>query len=607
VFGSDVSDARLGVCCVDADETRAARTATRLAAADPGLDVRAAAGLGAVDPETVAVVVTARAPETAVDGLPVVGFADRTIEGPGVVATVARDGPGSHAALAARVRAAADASGGGEADATLPQATDATALLDRPADCVLELAPDGTVRSATPAVAGLAGAGPAALAGTDAFELLHPADRPAARALFDDLLATGGERRLEVRMPDGGAPATAATDAADAAGAVVAPDDPRRVVLRMRHPSSVPGVEGVVVNARDVTARRAGEASVHWHRAVVRSMDEGVYVMDGDATFRFVDHRAAGLALDPSDWVGEPVDRLAETGVLSPAAVDEIETAVRAVAAGRAEETRLLLEPSIPPGVEFVELRLRPLAVGGTERVLGTTRDVSERERSARDLADRNDRLEALASAISHDLRSPLNVVRGSLETGTTGDGDGSVELGREAHGRSLRALDRTERLLEDLLTLAREDRRLDGRESVSLGRAAERAWRTATEDAGPAAVDAASLEVVGDRTLSADPSRLGQLLGNLLRNAIQHGGPGVTVTVEATADGFAVADDGPGLDPTARERAFETGYTTRPDGTGLGLDIVRRVAKAHGWSVDATESAAGGARFEVTGVGRPD
>jgi signal transduction histidine kinase len=602
-----VSDGRLGVCCVDADGARAERTATRLAAADPGLDVRTAARLGAVDPEAVAVVVAARAPEAAVDGLPVVGFADRPLEGPGVVATVARDGPGSHAALAARVRAAADASGDGGTDAALPPATDATALLDRPADCVLELAPDGTVRSATPAVAGLAGVGPAALAGTDAFDLLHPADRPAARALFDDLLATGGERRLEVRMSDRGALADGAAAAAD--GVLVAPDDPRRVVLRMRHPSSVPGVEGAVVNVRDVTARRAGEASVHWHRAVVRSMDEGVYVLDGDATFRFVDHRATGLALDPSDWVDEPVGRLAETGVLSAAAVDEIETAVRAVAAGRAEETRLLLEPSIPPSVEFVELRLRPLVVGGTERVLGTTRDVSERERSARDLADRNDRLEALASAISHDLRSPLNVVRGSLETGTTGGGDGEarVELGREAYDRSLRALDRTERLLEDLLTLAREDRRLDGREPVSLGRAAERAWRTATEDAGPAAADAASLEVVGDRTLSADPSRLGQLLGNLLRNAIQHGGPGVTVTVEATADGFAVADDGPGLDPTTRERAFETGYTTRPGGTGLGLGIVRRVARAHGWSVDATESAAGGARFEVTGVGRPD
>ncbi len=306
---------------------------------------------------------------------------------------------------------------------------------------------------------------------------------------------------------------------------------------------------------------------------------------------------AAGLgAVDPGAVAVVVTARAPET------AVDEAETAVHAVAAGRAEETRLLVEPSVPTGVGVVELRLRPLAVGGTDRVLGTTRDVSER--SARDLADRNDRLEALASAISHDLRSPRNVVRGSLETGTTGDGDGDgpVELGREAHDRSLRALERTERLLEDLLTLAREDRRLDGRESVSLGRAAERAWRTAIEDAGSAAVDAASLEVAGDRTLAADPSRLGQLLGNLLRNAIQHGGPGVTVTVEATADGFAVADDGPGLDPTARERAFETGYTTRPGGTGLGLGIVRRVAKAHGWSVDATESAAGGARFEVTG-----
>ena len=54
---------------------------------------------------------------------------------------------------------------------------------------------------------------------------------------------------------------------------------------------------------------------------------------------------------------------------------------------------------------------------------------------------------------------------------------------------------------------------------------------------------------------------------------------------------------------PQERERVFEAGYTTGEDGTGFGLSIVERVAEAHDWDVGVTESADGGARFEVTGV----
>ena len=66
---------------------------------------------------------------------------------------------------------------------------------------------------------------------------------------------------------------------------------------------------------------------------------------------------------------------------------------------------------------------------------------------------------------------------------------------------------------------------------------------------------------------------------------------------------GFYVEDDGPGIPPGDRDAVFEWGYSSTLEGTGFGLAIVREVAEAHGWSVSATESDAGGARFEVTGV----
>jgi signal transduction histidine kinase len=78
-----------------------------------------------------------------------------------------------------------------------------------------------------------------------------------------------------------------------------------------------------------------------------------------------------------------------------------------------------------------------------------------------------------------------------------------------------------------------------------------------------------------------------------------------VTVTVGelADCDGFYVADDGPGIPADERETVFESGYSTAADGTGFGLSIVEEIASAHGWAVRVTDSAEGGARFEVAGV----
>ena len=85
--------------------------------------------------------------------------------------------------------------------------------------------------------------------------------------------------------------------------------------------------------------------------------------------------------------------------------------------------------------------------------------------------------------------------------------------------------------------------------------------------------------------------------------DAGERGGENVTVTVGNLADGFYVADDGPGLPESDRDRIFESGFTTDDEGTGFGLSIVSEIAEAHGWTVAAADGADGGARFEITGV----
>ena len=109
-----------------------------------------------------------------------------------------------------------------------------------------------------------------------------------------------------------------------------------------------------------------------------------------------------------------------------------------------------------------------------------------------------------------------------------------------------------------------------------------------------------ASLAVESDADVRADPERLRTLLENCFRNSVDHGGEDVRVAVEPLPDGgFAVTDDGPGVDPDERDAVFDRGYTTANDGTGFGLAIVRDIADAHGWTTAVTESAGGGARFE--------
>jgi signal transduction histidine kinase len=237
---------------------------------------------------------------------------------------------------------------------------------------------------------------------------------------------------------------------------------------------------------------------------------------------------------------------------------------------------------------------LAELLIAHTQQVLERLeRERELREREAR-LERQNERLERFASVVSHDLRNPLTIARGYL--------DPAMETGNQTYFEEIRdALDRMERLVDDVLTLARRGEVVEETEPVGL----RSVTCTAAEDVPTPDTDL-DVTVDGDATVDADPERLRQLFENLLRNAVEHGATDgavrVTVGVLGTR-GFFVADDGPGVPESDREAVFNAGYSTTDDGTGLGLNIVADIAEAHGWSVDVTENENGGARFEVTGV----
>ncbi|WP_435064013.1 sensor histidine kinase [Halobaculum sp. EA56] len=217
--------------------------------------------------------------------------------------------------------------------------------------------------------------------------------------------------------------------------------------------------------------------------------------------------------------------------------------------------------------------------------MVASSLDRVERERR---LAAQNERLEQFASVVSHDLRNPLNVLTGSLDLAErTGDAD--------HFDRARRAADRMDGIIDTVLDLARAGRDIGETEVVDVGRVARTAWE---------GVDTreATLVVDDPGQYEADENRLADALSNLFRNAVEHGGTDVTVTVVGRADasdGFYVADDGAGF-PSGTDGLFERGRSGDVDGTGLGLTIVERVVEAHGWTVEAGESEHGGARFDV-------
>jgi signal transduction histidine kinase len=331
--------------------------------------------------------------------------------------------------------------------------------------------------------------------------------------------------------------------------------------------------------------------------ALVDAIEEPVVVVDeADAV---VYANAAARDLSSSVRRGAAIDD-ALPGLAAALSADE---EYRAVVDGE----RRTFSPATTPLLDHYD------AVRGRVLLL---RDVTARERRER-------RLEEFASVVSHDLRNPLTVADGYVRDAHE-RGDADLEP-------AVRALERMDEMIDELLALAREGYDADDAAPVDLSRAAEAAWRTV--DTG-----GATLDVDDGPPVVADDHQLREILENLFRNSVEHGstssrtesgdavehgstssrtesddpvehndGP-VAVRVERTAEGFAVADDGVGIPPDERDRVFEGGYTTARDGTGVGLHVVERFAEAHGWDVSVTESADGGARFEfATGDTAPE
>lgn len=196
--------------------------------------------------------------------------------------------------------------------------------------------------------------------------------------------------------------------------------------------------------------------------------------------------------------------------------------------------------------------------------------------------------LRSYADHATHELKSPLTVMRGAAEL-LAGEGLGAADRARLV-GRIDQAAERMTALLDAQRMLAR------AQEPFATGRTRLSQLVPGLQLVHPA-LDLV-LEADAEQPMAADGLRL--VLGHLLGNAASHGA--TEVRIRSNPDGFEVADNGHGISAGNRARIFDPFFTTRREagGTGMGLPIVRRMLQAHGADI-ALAPGGPGARFVVT------
>lgn len=335
----------------------------------------------------------------------------------------------------------------------------------------------------------------------------------------------------------------------------------------------------------DITERKQRERELQRNERIIEAMNDGVVVVQ-DQEITYTNPQVAEL-------IGYPITEIEGSHMgefIAPEDRKLVKQRHEARVAGKDPPSPYEIRILSKDGEKIpVEITVARVEYANEPATVSIVRDITERKQRERQLERQNTRLEEFASVVSHDLRNPLNVATGQLELAQQECNSEHLDKVGDAH-------DRMATLIDDLLTLAQSGQPIDQLEPVAVPTIVDRCWDNVE-------TNTAELVVESDQTIKADPGRLKQLFENLIRNAIEHGGEEPVVTIGDLNDGFYVEDTGPGIPEDEREHVFEHGYSSTDSGTGFGLTIVEEIVEAHEWEIAISESDAGGARFEITGI----
>jgi two-component system phosphate regulon sensor histidine kinase PhoR len=357
---------------------------------------------------------------------------------------------------------------------------------------------------------------------------------------------------------------------------------------------------GTVARALDESVQEVGRRLAEQARdrsrmeAILAGMVEGVIVVDAQGRLQLVNTAARQMLKLDEIAIGRPY---VET-IRLPAIAEPLAT----VLVGRTADAVQFSPPRDP--ARTIIARAAPAAGAAEHGVILVLHDITDLRRADQIRRD-------FVANVSHELRTPLTAIRGYVEA--LSDGDASAEESRRFLEIIARHTYRMERLVKDLLRLARLDA---GQETLVLSGCDTRALSEAVAAELAPTSDARRQRVEvrvapGAARVRADPSKLHDVLSNLIVNAITYSPEGTTIRVDALpVDGrvaIAVSDEGPGIPDEDLSRVFERFYRVDksrardPGGTGLGLAIAKHLVELHGGEIRADNRPEGGARFTIT------
>ena len=337
---------------------------------------------------------------------------------------------------------------------------------------------------------------------------------------------------------------------------------------------------------------------------IIRSMHDILIVVDHNAKIAMVNRATTDLlGYDQDELIGTPF-----WGILA----QDLSGVVNDIMIGNVEKVYLAKDGSkVPVSVSGSVIRDKD---GRIQGIVCVAQDITERKRMeaalarrSEELARSNVELEQFAYVASHDLREPLRMVISFLQLLSRRY---SGELGDDADEFISFAVDgatRMEGLIEGLLEYSRVSTQGKSYEAVDFEGVFEKALTNLT-----VALEEADAEVTHDPlpTLKADDVQLGQLLQNLIGNAVKFRGedaPRVHIGAEEKDEEwlFSVSDNGIGMDPESRDRVFEIfqRLVAREDyeGTGIGLSVCKKIVERRGGRIWVESALGEGSTFYFT------
>lgn len=367
-------------------------------------------------------------------------------------------------------------------------------------------------------------------------------------------------------------------------------------------------VVGVSTIARDITARKRADELLEQQRTLLELSYEPIFAWDMD--HGIVDWNRGCEQLygyTKAEALGQASHLLLHTQL--PCSLSDIHAALETTGSWTGEIRQRTKE-----GQEvLVESRWSLLQTNGRRLVLETNWDITERRRAEVLILKKNKDLETLLHVTSHDLKEPLRAIESFsllLQERYAGRLD---DKGRDFLIRIVRATQRLDQLLTDILNLSRAQRMDPPVEEVEADLLVQEVFRR---------LDTRIKETGAHLTVRSPLPRLRvnrtwaiQGIYNLVANALKFARPGAPPDIEidtyrehggeqAHAMGLVVRDRGPGVAPEQRERIFELfqrAVGREVDGTGAGLAIVRQVAERHGGRAWVAPREGGGSEFYIT------